>query len=154
VNLELDDYGVVETRRCGCLFESLGLKTHVRDIRSYRKLTGEGVSLVGTDMARVLEEVLPGTFGGSALDYQLAEEEDHRGFTRLTIVASPHLKLPDDAVVINTVLAALSNGDASADYARVAWQQAGTFRVARREPQWSARGKFPLIRVTKERKAG
>ena len=154
VNLELDDYGVVETRRCGCLFESLGLTTHVREIRSYRKLTGEGVSLVGTDMIRVLEDVLPRAFGGSALDYQLAEEEDERGFTRLTIVVSPRVHVPDESAVVDAVLAALSSGDASADYARLTWQQAKTFRVARREPQWSARGKFPVILVNKERTAG
>ena len=67
INLELDDYGLVETRRCGCLFESLGLTTHLRHIRSFRKLTGEGVSLVGSDMARVLEEVLPSTYGVSMM---------------------------------------------------------------------------------------
>jgi hypothetical protein len=155
INLELDDYGIVETRKCGCLFESLGLTRHVRQIRSFRKLTGEGVSLVGSDMARVLEEVLPGVFGGSPLDYQLVEEEDERGFTRLTIVVSPRVSLPADAVVIATILKALSEGDASADYARLAWQQAGTFRVARREPTTTGeRGKFPVMVTQREKVAG
>src|SRR4029079_16646685 len=54
LNVESDDYGIVETRSCGCPFESLGFTTHVRDIRSYRKLTGEGVTLVGSEMERVL----------------------------------------------------------------------------------------------------
>ena len=154
INLELDDYGVVETRRCGCLFESLGLTTHVREIRSFRKLTGEGVSLVGSDMTRVLEEVLPAAFGGSPLDYQLSEEEDERGFTRLTLVVSPRVSLPSDEVVISTMLGALSRRDASADYARLTWQQAGTFRIARREPTSSARGKFPVILPRREKVAG
>lgn len=154
VNLELDDYGQVETRRCGCLFESLGLTTHARHIRSFRKLTGEGVSLVGSDMARVLEELLPARFGGSALDYQLVEEEDERGFTRLTLVVSPRVSLPDDATVITALLHALSAGDASADYARLTWQQAGTFRVARREPTSTERGKFPIILPKREKVAG
>ena len=105
-------------------------------------------------MARVLEEVLPSTYGGSALDYQLSEEEDARGFTRLTLIVSPRVLLPDDTVVIDTLLKALSKGDASADYARLTWQQAGTFRVARREPECSAREKFPLILSKRERAAG
>jgi hypothetical protein len=145
VNLELDDFGVVETRRCGCLFGELGLTRHLRQIRSFGKLTGEGVSLVATDVTRILEEVLPATFGGTALDYQLAEEEDERGFTRLTLRVSPRLRLPDDSALIRKVLETLAAGDASADYARAAWQTAGTLRVARVEPEWTSRGKLPPL---------
>ena len=93
LNVESDDYGVLEERRCGCPLEALGLHTHVRGVRSFRKLTAEGVTLVGSDMERVLESVLPARFGGSALDYQLAEEEDERGFTRIVVRVAPSIEL-------------------------------------------------------------
>ena len=146
LNLELDDFGVVDTRSCGCLFESLGLTRHVRQIRSFRKLTGEGVCLVGSDMCRILEEVLPERFGGSALDYQLSEDENERGFTRLTLIVSPRVPVPSSEAVTETVLNALAATNASGDYARVTWQQAGTFRVVRAEPEWTAAGKLPTLR--------
>ena len=66
VNVESDDYGVIEERDCGCPLHALGLTRHVRSIRSFRKLTAEGMTLVGTDMVRILEEVLPTRFGGSS----------------------------------------------------------------------------------------
>ena len=59
LNLESDDYGVVETRSCGCLFGQLGFDTHIHDIRSFAKLTGSGMTIIGTDFVRILEEVLP-----------------------------------------------------------------------------------------------
>ena len=36
--------------RCGCPFESLGFTTHVHGIRSYSKLVGEGITLIGNDV--------------------------------------------------------------------------------------------------------
>ena len=44
LNVESDDYGTVDQRSCGCTWETLGFPTHLRDIRSFRKLTGEGVT--------------------------------------------------------------------------------------------------------------
>ena len=51
LNVELDDYGVIGERTCGCPFEELGFTHHVRQIASFRKLTGEGVTLIGTGAA-------------------------------------------------------------------------------------------------------
>lgn len=68
INVELDDYGIIETRRCGCPFEELGFNQHIRDIRSFRKLTGEGMTLVGTELDHIIEAEMPARCGGSALD--------------------------------------------------------------------------------------
>lgn len=145
LNVESDDFGVVERRACGCPFEALGLTTHIRDIRSFRKLTGEGVTLIGSDMERILEHDLPARFGGSSLDYQLVEEEDERGFTRLTLLVHPSVQLADDNAPIQTILAALARRGGAADMSRGVWSQAGSFRVRREPPRYSARGKlFPL----------
>ena len=44
-----------------------------------------------------MERVLPARFGGSPLDYQLMEEEDERGFTRLSLLVSPKLRIADES---------------------------------------------------------
>lgn len=137
INVETDDYGIVEERNCGCPWEEFGLKVHLRGIRSFRKLTGEGVTLVGTDMVRILGEALPARFGGSPLDYQLLEEEDESGFTRMSVLVSPRVALEDEAAVVETVLDELGPGPL-----RTLWSQAGTLRVIRREPVWTERGKL------------
>jgi hypothetical protein len=151
LNVELDDYGRIETRRCGCAFEELGFTEHIRQIRSFRKLTGEGVSLVGSDMEHILGSVLPDTFGGSALDYQLSEEEDHRGLTRLRLIVSPRVQLHDEHAVIDTVLRGLTACGAGADHARASWQEAGTLEIVRREPTWTDHGKLMPLHIAARR---
>ena len=42
---------------------------------------------------------------------------------------------------------AYRDGNVYADSAREHWQQAGTFRIERREPEWTGRGKFPPLVV-------
>jgi hypothetical protein len=116
---------------------------------SSRKLTGEGVTLVGSEMMRILEEVLPNRFGGSPMDYQLLEEEDEGGFTRLNLLVSPRIEIDDDTVVIEVVLQALGRAGAGGDLARLTWDQAGTLQVRRQEPIWTARGKFMPLHLAK-----
>lgn len=146
LNVESDDFGVVEQGRCGCPWETLGLTTHIRDIRSFRKLTGEGVTLIGSEMERILEHELPARFGGSSLDYQLVEEEDERGFTRLTLLVHPSVRLSDEAAPIEAILTSLSRRGGAAEMSRGLWSQAGSFRVRREPPQYTSRGKLlPLL---------
>ncbi len=143
LNVETDDYGVVETRSCGCPLEELGFTTHIRDVGSFSKATGEGVTLLGSDIERVLEEDLPARFGGTPLDYQLVEEEDEQGFTRLVLLVHPSVTILDEEAVIGTVYAELQrSGSVSASYSRALWSQAGALRVRRQEPLLSPRGKF------------
>ncbi|MFC1561215.1 hypothetical protein ACFL4V_01935 [Candidatus Latescibacterota bacterium] len=149
LNVEIDDYGVIENRSCGCPLEDYGFTEHIRHIRSFSKLTGEGVTLVGSEMIRILEEVLPAHFGGSPLDYQLFEEEDDAGFTKLSLLVSPKIKISDETMVINTVLEALGKSSVSADLARALWSQAETFRIKRMEPVWTARGKLMPLHLGK-----
>ncbi|MGH7709813.1 MAG: hypothetical protein ACREOG_00925, partial [Gemmatimonadaceae bacterium] len=145
LNVESDDFGIVEQRTCGCPFEALGLTTHIKDIRSFRKLTGEGVTLIGGDMIEILEKELPARFGGSSLDYQLVEEEDERGFTKLTLLVHPSVTLPDEAAPIAVILKSLARRGGAADMSRGVWSQASSFRVRREPPRYTARGKlFPI----------
>jgi hypothetical protein len=146
LNVEFDDCGVIEERDCGCPLGALGLSVHLREIRSFGKLVTEGVALVGSDMQRILEEDIPRTFGGSALDYQLVEEEDERGFTRLTLVVNPRVGPVDERRLIEAVTTALRRGSVASSVAGAFWETAGTFRVRREEPFVSRRGKQPLVR--------
>jgi hypothetical protein len=149
LNVESDDYGVIETRHCGCPLESYGFTEHLRHVHSFRKLTGEGVTLVGSEMVHILEEVLPARFGGSPLDYQLLEEEDEQGFTRLSLLVSPAVEIKDEREVIETVLEALRQSSVAADLAGAIWSQAGTLRVKRMEPIWTARGKLMPLHLAR-----
>lgn len=142
LNVESDDYGVVEDRPCGCPFDELGYRRHMRGIRSYGKLTGEGVTLVGSDMTKILEESLPQRFGGSPLDYQLVEEENEQGLGRLVLLVNPKVDIPDEQQVIDAVLEELGQGSESAGIAGIFWKQANTLRVRRQEPGWTSRGKL------------
>ena len=142
LNVESDDYGIIESRSCGCTLESYGYTEHLRHIRSFRKLTTEGVTLVGSEMVRILEEVLPAKFGGSPLDYQLMEEEDQQGFTRVSLLVNPTIQIADEAAVIEAVMEALGRGGVGGDLAKTLWSQAKTLRVKRMEPIWTNRGKL------------
>ncbi len=153
LNLELDDFGIMEERTCDCPLGELGLSTHIREIASFRKLTGEGVTLVGSDMVHILEHDLPARFGGSPLDYQLIQDEDGRGFTTMNLVVSPSVDLESEQAVVDTVLDALARTSVAADMARAHWAPAGSFRVVRRRPLVSARGKQMPLRVMRSQDA-
>lgn len=151
LNVEIDDYGLVSDRSCGCDLEACGYTTHLEEIRSYGKLTGEGVTLAGSEMLHIIEDVLPGRFGGSPLDYQLLEEEDTEGFTRLSLVISPRVSIPDERTVVESVMQALAESSGSAAVAQTVWQQAGTLQVKRIEPVWTARGKLMPLQIQRKR---
>jgi len=154
LNVESDDYGIVEKRRCGCFLGECGLTTHVREIRSYRKLTGEGVTLVGSDVLTIIEDLLPERFGGSPLDYQLHEEEDEHGFTRLTLVVSPRLEIPDEDQLITTVLEAISTAGDGGALAREVLDDASTLQVRREEPTMTAAGKLMPLHLRRRTTSG
>jgi hypothetical protein len=144
LNVENDDYGRLEDRSCGCGLEAAGLTHHIADVFSFGKLTGEGVTLVGSDLLGVVEHVLPDRFGGTMFDYQLVEEEDERGLTRLTGVVSPRVVIDDEAEVIDTVLAALGPTRLAADVRHI-WGRTGALRVMRAEPRIVGRGKHEAL---------
>ena len=89
INVENGDYGVMETRDCGCALEKAGLTLHLHQIRSFEKFTSEGMNYFYGDLYEIFEGDFPSEFGGSPGDYQLVEEEDDNGQTRLTLVVHP-----------------------------------------------------------------
>ena len=141
LNVESDDFGEFTTRRCGCVFDELGLGHHFAYVRSFTKLTGEGATLLGTDCVRILEEVLPREFGGRSIDYQLLETEDEDHLTRLFLVVSPEVGPLDEQKVLARFVEALHHSQPRGAISPL-WTQAGTIRVVRREPVPTPRGKL------------
>jgi hypothetical protein len=147
LNVEIDDYGTIETRACGCPLGELGLVTHMHGIRSYEKLTGEGLNLTGSDLIALVDEVLPGRFGGAATDYQLVEEEVD-GLTRVGIVISPRVGPVDESEAIDVVLDALAASPHNRLLAEV-WREGQTVRVLRREPYETRAAKILALHVAR-----
>jgi hypothetical protein len=131
INVESGDYGAIEERDCACLFGEVGLRTHILGPRGYDKLTSEGVTFLGDELLRLVEEVLPARFGGNPADYQLVEEEEG-GLTKVGVLVAPSVGAVDEEELTSTVLKALEKhrgGPLMADQ----WRQGKTLRVIRRE---------------------
>ena len=92
------------------------------------------MTIIGSDFVRILEEVLPRKYGGAATDYQLLEEEDSRGLTRLSLIISPSVGIVDDSDVIATVLDELRNTISSGMMTASLWSHAEALRVKRMFP--------------------
>ena len=147
LNTEMGDSGVLTNRRCGCPLEQAGLKLHVHTLRSYEKLTTAGSQFLGSDFVRLVEEVLPGRFGGAATDYQFREESGQHNLPRVSIIVSPRVgAVANDKVIaqVTSFLGTRSRGDR-----RMAesWLESGTLRVVRGEPEVLSTGKTPPLRV-------
>ncbi len=149
LNVENGDHGVIDTRHCGCKVGELGLTDHLYNIRSFDKLTGEGMSFVGTDLLRIIEEVLPAKFGGTSTDYQMMEEEEEQGYTRLSIIVNPEVGEIDEGKLIQTVLSELSEGKDTQRMMTEIWSQADTLRVKRMRPFVTDAGKLLPLHIQK-----
>jgi hypothetical protein len=150
LNVEVDDYGRLERRSCGCVVGDLGLTLHLSEIRSYEKLTTEGMNFVGDELVSLVEVVLPARFGGSPADYQLVEQEVD-GLTQVCVVASPRLGPLDEGAVIETVLTALASGPSYRAMMASIWRDAGTLRLLRREPYATESAKVLPLHVMAHR---
>jgi len=140
LNVSMGDRAQWSQRSCGCPLERLGWRVHLHTIRSFEKLTAGGMTVLDGDVIRVLEEVLPGRFGGAPTDYQLVES--HGGLPRLRIILHPSLGPLDADAVVQTFLAATSASSASNRMMAAHWQEAGLLSVERRPPHATPSGKI------------
>ena len=151
LNVETDDCGEVEQRTCGCFLEEVGLTTHIHHVRSFSKLTTQGMNVLGIDLLRILEQVLPARFGGSSVDYQLVEEEQEDGTVRLSLLINPEVGQVDIPEVVATFLSALREGRPAYQLAADVWQQAATLTVSRQRPIATWRGKIMPLHFASSR---
>ncbi len=146
LNVGMGDYGKLSTEESDCPFGRIGFNTLVGSIRSYEKLTGEGVTFVDTDFFRIIEKELPEKFGGTSTDYQLIQEEDSKGLNRLRLLISPRLGRLDEDLVVSHFIRLLKNSESSpeswAQSGTVMWDQARMVRVRREYPRTTPSGKI------------
>jgi phenylacetate-coenzyme A ligase PaaK-like adenylate-forming protein len=141
LNMETGDYAAMNARRCGCPLEAVGWTRHLEGIRSFEKLNAEGRLFFGSELITLVEDVLPRRFGGDATDYQLIEQEDREGFTRLSVLVHPRLAVDEHAL-----LACVEDTFRSADRSSAqTWQDAGTIQVRRAVPIMTGAGKVMAL---------
>jgi hypothetical protein len=154
LNVELDDYGDVEERRCDCEWGRLGLNVRISNVRSFVKLTSEGMTFVGSNLVDVIERELPARFGGGPGDYQILEEEDARGHPHLTLLVRPGVGRVDHREVLALLYQRVRSGHGARRLSGDVWEEARTLRVERREPVVTAGGKvFAFHTLRPARKA-
>lgn len=148
LNVGNGDYGIIETRNCACPYDDFGWDTHIYSIKSFEKLTGEGMTFYGDRLISLVEEILPRKFGGTSLDYQLVEEEDEKGLTHLVVMVSPKIKDLEEDNLIKMVVEQLSKGGDSQRVMIKVWLQAGTIRIKRDFPILTRTGKVHPLYVS------
>lgn len=141
LNAEAGDYAHLEERACDCLLGRLGLRTHLSEIRSFEKLTGEGVAFLRSNLERILEEYLPARFGGTGVDYQFAEEEAPSTRTRLVLRVSPSVGAIDEDALRAFLLHELGRGSLVDRQQAALWRAAGTIGIRREAPLTTRAGK-------------
>jgi hypothetical protein len=146
-NVSLGDQAVIASRACGCPLESIGWTSHLHTIRSAEKLTSEGMNFLDADVVRLLEEVLPGHFGGAPTHYQLVEEHAPDGRSRLRLLVDPLVGAVDAEAVRRVFLERLGAGSGAERQMGQIWQDAGLLTVERRTPFTTASGKVLHLHV-------
>jgi hypothetical protein len=115
---------VVATGSGGCPVEQIGWPTPLHSIRGDEKLTAGGVTLFDGDVIRILEDVLPGRFGGRPADYQRVEDHAAKGSPRLRLLVAPAGGAVDEAAVAETLRFLLAAGSAGGGVMGRPWRDA------------------------------
>ena len=149
LNVENGDYGYLTRRDCGCALEKTGLSLHLHHIRSFEKFTSEGMNFFYGDLYELFERNLPCEFGGGPGDYQLVEEEDGNGQTRLTLVVHPQVGKVEEHRILARLRAELAKRSQGDRFMTDVWAQAGTFNIRREVPYASPRGKVLPLQISR-----
>jgi hypothetical protein len=142
LNVSMGDQGILGNRTCGCPMEDMGWVSHLREIRSFEKLTGSGMTFLDTEVIPVLEEDLPSAFGGAPTDYQLMEKETEHGHAVLSLLIHPDLGPLDPDDVVETFLSALGARSPENRLMELAWRGSGIVKVERQAPRKTRSGKI------------
>jgi hypothetical protein len=146
LNVEIGDTAYVARRPCGCAFDSLAWDTHLWSIRSSQKLTGDGMTVLVSDLLPVLEEELPRRFGGTAGHYQLVEVQSEHGLARYELLVSPEVGAIDERAVVDALLDALDARRRAYGFMVEQWRRGRLLAVRRERPRPTGRGKLPALR--------
>ena len=155
VNVEMDDSGVLAPARCDCPLKAMGFTQQVSNIYSYGRLTGQGMTLVGGDMLRILEHSLPQRFGGAHTDYQLVECEGTNQ-TEIELRVHPRVGVKSAEEVRAVFLSQVKSLWGGA-LTRRNWEQTEGIRVVIAEPYVSGKNRvhpLHLLGTTQQQRRG
>jgi hypothetical protein len=143
INVEMQDSGKLSEKPCDCVYGKIGFKRQISEITSYGKLTGHGMTLVGTDIVEILEKELPSRFGGNLGDYQLVEQEGSNQ-TEVVLRISPRACVKTPEAVKRYFMQQLRRYKGGALAWRV-WDHSETVKVIIADPLITKAGKqLPL----------
>ena len=147
-NAENGDYAQLSERDCGCLMQRAGLTLHIHGVRSYEKLTSEGLSFPIAELTEIIESRLPREFGGGPYDYQLVEEEGAGAQTMITLRIHPQVGPVDETQALARLIDELGRADKKQRFMTEVWRQTRTFQIKRIPPRTSARGKTLAVHLS------
>jgi hypothetical protein len=146
LNTDIGDSGVIEHRRCNCLYDRIGCHQTLHTVRSSDKITGFGVTFWVADVCDVLETALPRRVGGRTGDYQLLEREAQASLPQYLLLANPDLPELDSERLVETFLTELSARKSYYGFMTAIWRRERAVQVRRRRPVPTATGKVLLFR--------
>jgi hypothetical protein len=154
LNYSMGDRATMVRRSCGCPMEAYGWTTHLHTVRSFEKLTSEGVTFADTDVIHVLDEVLPRRFGGGPTDYQLVEGESEDGRAAITLRVHPRVGPLNETMVRDAFLMGVGRGSGIEAVMERVWREADLVRVERRPPEIQTTGKILHFAVKRPSSTG
>ena len=147
INVATGDSGVLEDDSCDCHFDRLGYTARIHSLQSFEKLTAEGMHFLGADVLSLVDQELPGRFGGAPTDYQLVCRENRAGLMDLDLRISPRLKGIDDQECLKVVYRFLASRAPENRLMTAHLREADSLRVVRKEPIATGMGKILPIRT-------
>jgi hypothetical protein len=155
LNVSMGDSAVYERRSCGCAMESEGFAWHLRDVKSFEKLTAAGMTFLDVDVIRILESVLPDAFGGGPTDYQLAEMlSEESGESRLILRAHPRIGDIDESVLKARFLQEIGRGSIVDAAMSAVWEESSLLEIERVAPATTRSAKILHLRSRGSSSAG
>ncbi len=145
LNTDIGDFGGLTVRPCDCLFGQLGMDVHVSGVRSYDKLTCEGMSLLGSQLYDTVGEVIEDA-GGSPDDYQFWETHDDSGLAKLVVAVNPKLRGLNGEKFTLAILDKLRGKNLH--ITSQLWEQAKVLQLVRAYPEMT-KG-FKLLQITQQ----
>ncbi len=151
LNVAVGDRAEQSERTCGCIFEQAGFTTRLSGILSYEKLASEGMHFLGEDLMRLMEEILPGRFGGGPDHYQMVERDTASG-VQVELRVDPAVGPVDEGKVREAVLAHLAAAAPENRLMVERWRRSGTLRVVRQAPR--STGASKILTLQREGREG
>jgi len=136
LNTDIGDGGVLSKKACPCLFGSLGMDVHVHEVRSWERITIEGMTVSVYELDAALGRAASDA-GGNPDDVRFQEVHDARGFGRLRIVVGPSLGDVDETRLVDGLFRNLEGRDPGHRMTARIWRQAGSVEVVRGRPEYT-----------------